>query len=145
MGARTAATVRRLLGRERWYDRVGSMPTSNRHGLAAMAAVSGVATDVAVRYDSLGEDAGSVVTLGCGDKQLLKDFCEDLDAVDIGLEWVGRSGSARRCSATPAGPKPSQRLPSGSPMSRRHKRPAGNRQVPRSSSSPNASDTPRPA
>jgi hypothetical protein len=89
MGARIAATVRRRLGRERWYDRVGSMPTSNRHGLAVMAAVSGVATDVAVRYDSLGEDAGSVVTLGCGDKQLLEDFCQDLDAVDIGLEWVG--------------------------------------------------------
>lgn len=89
MVGRTAATVRRLLGRDRWYERVGSMPISNRHGLVVMAAVSGVATDVAVRYDLLGDDAGSVVTLGCGDKQLLEEFCQDLDAVDIGLEWVG--------------------------------------------------------
>jgi len=89
MGARTAATVRRLLGRERWYERVGSMPTSNRPGLVVMLAVSGVASDVAVRYNALGEDAGFVVTLGCGDKQMLEDFCQDLAAVDLGLEWVG--------------------------------------------------------
>lgn len=88
-GARAAATLRRLLGREQWYERVGSMPTSNRHGLAVMAAVSGVASDVGVRYDTLGNEEGSVVTLGCGDKQLLEEFCQDLDAVDIGLEWVG--------------------------------------------------------
>lgn len=89
MGGRTAATVRRLLARDRWYERVGSMPTSNRHGLAVMAAVSGVAADMGVRYDSLGDEEGTVVTLGCGDKQLLEEFCQDLDAVDIGLEWVG--------------------------------------------------------
>jgi len=89
MGARTAATVRRLLGRERWYERVGSMPTSNRPGLVVMVAASGVATDVTVRYDSMGDDVGFVVTLGCGDKQLLEEFCQDLDAVDIGLEWAG--------------------------------------------------------
>mgnify|MGYP000986080275 CR=1 FL=1 len=29
-----------------------------------------------------------MVTLGCADKQLLDDFCQDLDAVDIGLRWV---------------------------------------------------------
>ncbi|EON24278.1 hypothetical protein CF8_1722 [Nocardioides sp. CF8] len=110
-----------------------------------MAAVSGVATDVAARYDSLGEDVGSVVTLGCGDKQLLEDFCQDLDAVDIGLEWVGPIRVSPPLFRDTRGPKPSQRLPSGSPMSRRHKRPAGSRQVPRSSSSPNAWGTPRPA
>lgn len=65
------------------------MPTSNRHGLAVMAAVSGVATDVGVRRDSLGDEEETVVTLGCGDKQLLEEFCQDLDAVDNGLEWVG--------------------------------------------------------
>lgn len=87
--ARAAATLGRLLGPGQWYERVGSMPTSNRYGLAVMAAVSGVASDVGVRYDSLGNEEGSVVTLGCGDKQLLEEFCQDLDAVDIGLEWVG--------------------------------------------------------
>lgn len=87
--ARAAATLGRLLGREQWYERVGSMPTSNRHGLAVMAAVSGVASDVGVRYESLGDEEGSVVTFGCGDKQLLEEFCQDLDAVAIGLEWVG--------------------------------------------------------
>ena len=81
--------LRRLFGRERWYERVGSMPASNRYGLAVMAAVSGVATDVGVRYNSLGDEEGSVVTLGCGDEQLLEEFCQDLEAVDIGLEWVG--------------------------------------------------------
>ncbi len=65
------------------------MPTSNRHGLAVMVAVSGVATDVGVRCDSLGDEEETVVTLGCGDKQLLEEFCQDLDAVAIGLEWVG--------------------------------------------------------
>jgi len=65
------------------------MPTSNRHGLAVMAAVAGVAFDVGVRYDSLGDEERSVVTLGWGDKQLLDEFCQDLDAVGIGLEWVG--------------------------------------------------------
>lgn len=87
--ARAAATLGRLLGREQWYERVGSMPTSNRHGLAVMAAVSGVASDVGVRYESLGDEEGSVVTFGCGDKQLLEEFCQDLDAVATGLEWVG--------------------------------------------------------
>ncbi len=89
MKSGAAATLGRLLGREQWYERVGSMPTSNRHGLAVMAAVSGVASDVGVRYESLGDEEGSVVTLGCGDKQLLEEFCQDLDAVAIGLEWVG--------------------------------------------------------
>lgn len=82
------------------------MPTSNRHALVVMAAISGVATNVAVRYDSLGEDVGTVVTLGCADKQLLDDFCQDLDAVDIGSNWWGRSASTRPYSATPAGPTP---------------------------------------
>jgi len=81
--------LRRLLGRERWYERVGSMPTSNRPGLVVMVATSGVATDVTVRYDSMGDDVGFVVTLGCGDKHLLEEFCQDLDAVDLGLEWAG--------------------------------------------------------
>jgi len=81
--------LRRLFARDRWYERVGSMPTRNRHGLVVMLAASGVATDVAVRYDAMGEDSGFVVTLGCGDKHLLEEFCQDLDAVDIGLEWVG--------------------------------------------------------
>ena len=65
------------------------MPTSNRPGLVVMVAVSGVGTDVAVCYESLGEDVGTVVTLGCADKQLLEEFCQDLDVVDIGLGWVG--------------------------------------------------------
>lgn len=65
------------------------MPTANRPGLVVMVAVSGVATEVAVRTDSLGAEVGLVVTLGCGDKPLLEEFCQDLDAVAIGLEWVG--------------------------------------------------------
>lgn len=40
-----------------------------------MAAVSGVDTDVGVHYDSLGDEEGSVVTIGCGDKRLLQEFC----------------------------------------------------------------------
>lgn len=40
-----------------------------------MVAVSGVATDVRVRCDSLGDGEETVVTLGCGDKQLLEEFC----------------------------------------------------------------------
>lgn len=121
------------------------MPTSNRHGLAVMAAVSGVASDVGVRYESLGDEEGSVVTLGCGDKRLLEEFCQDLDAVAIGLEWVGPIRVSSPLVRDTQGPKPSQRLPPGSPRPRRHKLRAGSRRVPRSLSSPNAWGTPRPA
>jgi hypothetical protein len=65
------------------------MPTSNRPGLVVMVAASGVATEVAVRYDAMGDEGGFVVTLGCYDKQLLEEFCQDLGVVDIGLDWAG--------------------------------------------------------
>jgi hypothetical protein len=81
--------LRRFLNRNRWYERVGALPTSNTHGLVVMVAASGVASDVAVRYNSLGGEGGYLVTLGCANKQLLDQFCQDLDAVDIGLEWGG--------------------------------------------------------
>jgi hypothetical protein len=77
-----------------WYERLDALPTKNRHGLVVMVAVSGVASDVGVSCDPLGDEVGYLVTLGCAGK-LLEQFGPDLDAVDIRLEWV-RSEPARR-------------------------------------------------
>lgn len=73
---------------------MGALPAKNRHGLVVMVAVSGVAIDVGVSCDPLGDEVGYVLTLGCADKPLLEQFGPDVDAVDIGPEWV-RSEPAR--------------------------------------------------
>lgn len=81
------AALKQLLHGNRWYERVGGLPASDQPGLLAMLAASGASGRVTANYLPLGDDVGLLVTLGCADRQILERFCDEVDAVDLAVEW----------------------------------------------------------
>jgi hypothetical protein len=81
------AALKHLLHGRRWYERVGGLPTSERPGLLVMLAASGASGRISANYLPLGDDVGLLVTLGCADQRVLGEFCDEVDAVDLAVEW----------------------------------------------------------